>query len=66
VLDDERNRREVGDGVVGWSLVKRLTLSKGISAAENELIAIRRRPRHPVGSGYAARAADVFDNYLLP
>src|SRR5262245_24938917 len=56
------------DRATGWrspSWVKRLTLSERVGAAENELIAIRRRPRHPVGRSYAARAADVFDNYLL-
>ena len=45
--------------------VKRLTLRKGVGAAENELIAIRRRPCHAVGAGPPAPATYVFDDYLL-
>ena len=65
LLDDERDRYKIRCGAVGWILVERLTLSESVSAAEDELIAIRRRPCHPVSRCYAARAADVFDYHLL-
>src|SRR5262249_6662587 len=65
VLDYECDRLEVGHSVVGRIPVKRLALRKGVGAAENELIAIRRRPCHAVGAGYAAPSANAFDDHLL-
>jgi hypothetical protein len=65
LLDDECYRLEVGHSVVGRIPVKRLTLRKGVGAAENELIAIRRRPCHAVGAGYAAPSTNAFDDHLL-
>src|SRR5262249_13711861 len=61
----ERHRREVADGVIGRIPVERLAVGMGTGGAEQELIAIGRRPRYPQGAGDAAAAADILNGDRL-
>jgi len=65
LLDHQRDRREVGRGVVERSFIERLILGEGVDAAEHELIAVGRRLGDTRDAGHAAGTADVLDDHLL-
>src|SRR4029450_7311344 len=64
-LDDEPERREIGNRVVGRLLVERLTPGMSAAVADDELIAIRWRFGDPWGAESAACAGGVLDHNLL-
>src|SRR4029450_10096403 len=58
-LDDEPERREIGNRVVGRLLVERLTPGMSAAVADDELIAIRWRFGDPEGAERAGGAGEV-------
>ena len=65
LLDNKRDRREVGCSVVDGVLVEGLVGGKGAGAAEHKLITVRRRLCDSAGPSHAARATDILDDHLL-
>src|SRR5262245_55980518 len=65
LISDQRNRLEISRSVVERLLVERLVHRVSPDIAENELVAVGRRPCHAVDAGHAAGAADVFHNDRL-
>ena len=65
LLDEQSDRREIGDGIVRQLLVERGVIGVGADGAEQEHLAIRGSARHAVGANDAGRRADVLDDYLL-
>ena len=64
LLGNQHDGSKIGHKVVERILVERLIDGIG-SAAEHELIAVRRRLRHPGRPHHSAGAADVLDHNLL-
>ena len=65
LLADQRDRCEVGQGVVERMLVERLAIREGPRAAEYELITVGHGLRHAACARHAAGTANVFDDHLL-
>jgi len=64
LIRDQHYRREIGREIVERIFVERLVDGVG-AAAENELVAVRRRLRHARGADHSSGAADVLDDHLL-
>jgi hypothetical protein len=64
-VGDQRDRREVGGGVVERPARERLIERVGAHRPQHEHVAVGRRLRHPQRAGHAARAGHVVHDHLL-
>jgi hypothetical protein len=64
-IGDQRDRGEVGGGVVERLARERLVERVGADRAEHERVAVGRRLRHPQRAAHAAPAGHVVHDHLL-